>query len=281
MNKLWGKTSGRAVTLLLALLVLVGGCGQPKEGARLTELTIASQVNADNSPVNSQNVFLSSTPAIYFTAKAVDAIQGTRIDIRWMDATRDQVLATEVLRGGRNKERPQEFMLGLKPATSYIYSKINLTGVGWLIGTYEVQVKVDGKDAGQLNFNIVGDKDFDLLTKKTLLKSFYLGSQINQNKQVTIPGTTFSSNQEKIYAVALFKEVPANTDMKVVWKYLDGNQDIDSFYTKFSGSGYLAFDISLEKFGRLWPNRLWPKGNFEVFLYVDNVLIITKNFTVS
>jgi hypothetical protein len=172
-------------------------------------------------------------------------------------------------------------VIGLKPTTSYLSSKINLSGAGWSVGTYEITVNLNDKEIGKLNFNIVGDKDFDLLAKKNLLKSFYLGSQINKDKQITLPGTVFARNQDKIYAVALFKEVPAGTTMKAIWKYLDNNQSIDTFYTQFSGSGYLAFEISLEKFGRLWSDGLWPKGNFEVSLYVDNVLIITKNFTVS
>lgn len=280
MKKFWGQTYWQTIIFFLILLLLAGGCGQPKEGVSLTNLTTTNQINADNSPVNSKNVFLSSAPAIYFTAVAVDATQNTRVDIQWQNATQDQIIATEVFRGGRTKERPQEFLVGLKPTTSYFSSKINLSGLAWSIGTYEVQVKLNGKDVGRINFNIVGDEDFDVLAKKSLLQSFYLGSQINSDKQVTVPGTVFNPNQEKIYAVALFKEVPANTSVKAVWKYLDENRNIDSFYMKFNGSGYLAFEISLEKFGRLWSDGLWPKGNFEVSLYVDNVLIITKNFTV-
>ena len=281
MKEFWGQKSWRTFGLLLILLIMVSGCGAPKEGTSVDNLVITSQINANNSSVNAQNVFLSSVPSIYFTARVINAVQGTKIDVKWVYATGDQIIATESFRGGRSKERPEEFVVGLKPTTSFIASKINLSGIGWSIGTYEVSLSLNGKETGKLNFNVVGDEDFDVLAKKNLLKSFYLGSQINKDKQVAVPGTVFTRNQEKIYAVALFKEVPAGTTIKAVWKYLDDNQSIDAFYTQFSGSGYLPFGISLEKFGRLWHDGLWPKGNFEVSLYVDNVLIITKNFTVS
>lgn len=281
MSKFWGKKSEKGITLLLVLLMITSGCGQPKEGVSLANLTTTNQINADNSPVSSKNVFLSSTPAIYFTAKVIDATQNTVVEVKWRNATKDQVLATESFKGGRTKDRPQEFMVGLKPTTSYLYSKISLSGIGWSIGTYEIQAKLNGVEVGKLNYNIVADDDYDLINKRNLLKNLYLGSQINQDKQITVPSTVFDRDQEKIYASALFKDVPVGTTIRTVWKYLDGNREIDSFYTKFSGSGYLVFEISLEKFGRLWSDGLWPKGNFEVSLYVDNVLIITKNFTVS
>lgn len=270
-----------ALGLLLGLIVTVSGCGQPKALTSINSLTTTAQINQDNSPAHKAQVFLAGTPKIYFSAKVTNAVPGTKVDVQWTYATGNRVIATESFRGGRDKERPQEFMLGLKPATSFIASQITLNQISWPLGTYAVAINLNGQPAGEINFNIVSDKDFDLLSKKGLLKNIYLGSQINKQKQVTIPGTNFTRDQETIYAVALFEDVPANTTIKAVWKYLNGNQEIDSFYAPFSGSGYLPFAIGLENFGRLWADRLWPKGNYEVSLYVDNVPIITKNFTVS
>lgn len=281
MSKLWGNTFRKALPLLLVLLITASGCGGSKAETNIINLAMSTQINTDNSPVNERNVFLSSTPVLYFSAVVVGATSDTKIEVKWLNATKNQVLATETFRGGRTAERPQEFLVGTKPVNSYFSSRLNLVGISWPLNTYEVQVALDGKEVGKINFNVVADKDFDVINKQSYLKNLYLGSAINKDKQVTIPGTTFERSQEKIYAVALFQDMPANTDVLAVWKSLSDSRNIDSFYTKFSGSGYLPFEISLEKFGRLWSDGLWPKGIFEFSLYVDNVLVITKNFAIS
>jgi len=268
------------VILLGVLLLSAAGCGS--KPAQIDRAVIAMEINHDNSPVReAQPNLLLTTPAIYLCAEVANAKEDTTIDVEWRYLTADRVLATEAFRGGRTDDRPQEFVTGVGPATSWIYSHITLTGLSWPVGSYEVTVKLDGREVSRVDFNVVGSQQFDELSKKALVESFYLGSKLNDQSQIAIPGSQFPRSQGEIYAVALLKGAPAATKVRAVWRYLEGGVTINDFLTTFSGSGYLPFDISLSRFGKLWPDRLWPVGTYSVSLYVDNILVTTKNFTVS
>ena len=268
------------VILLGVLLLSAASCGG--KPAQVDRAAIATGINPDNSPVGEAQLnLLLTTPTIYLCAEVVNAKEDTAIDVEWRYLTADRVLATETFRGGRTDDRPQEFITGVGPATSWLYSHITLTGLSWPMGSYEVTVKLDGQEVDRVDFNVVGSQQFDELSKKALVESFYLGSKLNDQSQIAIPGSQFSRSQEEIYAVALLKGAPAATKVRAVWRYLEGGVTINDFLTTFSGSGYLPFDISLSRFGKLWSDRLWPAGTYSVSLYVDNVLVTTKNFTVS
>jgi hypothetical protein len=268
------------VVLLGVLLLSAASCGG--KPAQIGRAVIATEINSNNSPVGETQLnLLLTTPTIYLCAEVVNAKEDTAIDVEWRYLTEDRVLGTETFRGGRTDDRPQEFVTGVGPATSWLYSHITLTGLSWPVGSYEVTVKLDGREVNQVDFNVVGSQQFDELSKKALVESFYLGSKLNDQSQIAIPGSQFSRSQGEIYAVALLKGAPVATKVRAVWKYLEGGVTINDFLTTFSGSGYLPFDISLSRFGKLWPDRLWPAGTYGVSLYVDNVLVTTKNFTIS
>lgn len=280
MKKFFSYLRGPAVWLAVLILLSAAGCGG--KPTQIGRVAIATQINRDNSPVGeSQLNILLITPTIYFCAEAINAKEGSAIDVEWRYLTGDRLLATETFRGGRTDDRPQEFITGVGPVTSWIYSHITLSGLSWPVGSYEVTLRLNGKTERQTDFNIVGSQEFDELGKRALVESFYLGSKLNDQNQVAIPGNQFTRSQEKIYAVALLKNAPVATKVKAIWRYLEKGVTINEFLTTFSGSGYLPFEISLSHFGRIWPDRLWPAGTYSVSLYVDNVLVTTKNFSVS
>lgn len=272
----------KRLLFLLALVLILTAAGCRGEVTSVGEIAITTQIDGDNKPVGgSQQVILSTIPVIYLTAEVINAKQGTAVSVEWRYVTKDQILATELFRGGRNSDKPHEFITGLKPTNSFLASYLILSSLSWPPGSYEALIKLDGRTVKQIGFNIVGSREFDELSKKAMLKKLYLGSRINDQGQMAIPGSNFTQSQEKIYAVALLQGVPPSTVVKATWKYLDANQVITDFSVFFSGSDYLPFEISLERFGRLWPDGLWPRGTYEVALYVDNVLVTTKNFIVS
>lgn len=261
-------------------MLSAAGCGS--QPVSISQVAIATQINTDNSPVyDSQINVLSTTPTIYLCAEVVGAREGTAVDVEWRYLTGDRLISTEAFRGNRSEDTPREFITGVAPATSWISSHITLSSLSWSMGSYEAIVRLNGQEVKRASFNIVGSQEFDELSKKALVETVYLGSKINDQSQITIPGTRFGRSQEKIYAVVLLKDAPAGTGVRAVWEQLETRKQISAFNTTFSGSGYLPFDISLSLLGKSWPDRLWPAGNYSVSIYVDKVLVTTKNFSIS
>jgi len=259
------------------------GCGQTTDNiTSLGKLGITTAINNDNSPFNDfEQVVISTAPEIYLSAQIINVVQGTKAQVEWRYVTGNQIIATEFFKGERSDDKPHEFVIKTSPATSFFSSQITLSDINWPVGSYEVTVTLNNQTIKKINFNIVNDNDFDQLSKKAMLKNLYLGSMVNKENQIAVPGDNFACDQEKIYAVALFQNVPAGTIIKANWTYLDTNRIITNFSVPFSGAGYLPFEINLDRFSRLWSNRLWPAGTYKVSIYVDNVLVTTRNFTVS
>ncbi len=258
------------------------GCRQTSDTASLGQFGITTAINNDNSPFNNfEQVVISTAPEIYLSTQIIDAIKGTKVQVEWRYVTGDQTIATEIFKGERSSDKPHEFIIGTSPTTSFFSSRIILSDINWLVGSYEVIIMLNNRAIQRADFNIVNDSDFDQLSKKAMLENLYLGSMVNKENQIAVPGDNFARDQEKIYAVALFRNVPAGTTIKASWAHLDTNRVITNFSVPFSGADYLPFEISLSRFSRLWPSGLWPTGTYKVSIYVDNVLVTTRNFTVS
>ncbi len=273
--------------LSLVVLVALSGCtlrGKSNEEAEtiIDELGITTKVGVDNSPVFGFSSVVSSTASeIYLSGRIVDAVKGMELKVVWIHVTNNTTIATEVLSGERSRRNQYDFITGSNPKTSYFVSRIVLNDIGWSTGDYEVIVESDNQVIKIINFEIVSNQDFDKASKKNMLRSFYLGSQINVDNQITIPTKEFSQDQTDIYAVALLRNVPLGTTVKASWLYIDNNQKITDFARQFSGNGYLPFNISLDDFSRLWSDGIWPIGHYKVNIYVDNTLIVTENFVVK
>jgi len=270
---------------VLALILAAAGCrgGGEEEEVKTTidELGITTQILPDNSPAQGfSSVILSTTPQIYLSGQINNAVKGVKIGITWKSLVSDRIIASETLSGKNSASQPYDFVIGSVPTTSYFASRILLNDISWPVGDYEVVVESNGQLIKTLSFKIVADDDFDELSKGDLLRGLYLGTEVNDNNQITIPSKRFSRDEENIYAVALLQDVPTSSALKAKWWYVDDNQLITDFSSSFSGSGYLPFKITLDKFSRLWSDNLWPSGNYRVDIYVDNVLIVSKNFTV-
>lgn len=272
----------------LLIMVFLSGCSlsRSKEEVEIKttidELGVTTQIGLDNSPTfGFSNVVSSTAEEIYLSGKITNAVRGMTINIIWRYVTSNTTIATESLNGTRSRNKPYDFITDDDPQTSYFVSRITLNDIGWQIGNYEVIVKYNNRIIETIDFEVVSETDFEQSSKIGMLKSIYLGSQINTSNQITIPTKKFTRDQEDIYAVALFSNIPTSTTIKASWWYIDNNQKITDFTQQFSGNGYFPFKISLDDFSRLWSDGIWPIGHYRVNIYVDNTIVATENFIVN
>jgi len=270
----------KKIAFLLALLLVLGApsCGQNKKAPMMSvgKVAVTTDINDDNSPVLELSEILDRAPVIYCAAEVINGITGSRIEVTWTNLTKDETLATEWFVGERAEAGPHDFIGGTSPTDSWLASSISLTEISWPRGDYEVALQLNRKLVKKVGFRVVSEQEFDISSKKGLIKSLYLGEKINSQNQIISPQEEFSRTTPKIYAVALLSNVPINTSIKATWRHWESGRVISEYAAKFSGSGYLPFEMDLNRVG-----SQWPKGTYTVAVFVDNVQISSKDFTIK
>ena len=265
-------------SLLLLIILGAAGCNSADNQSRLGKLAITTQINQDNTPVAELALIVDTAPKIYLSVELINGRRGDRVRVTWRNLTKDQIVATETFTGRRQTDRPYEFIgLSTTPQTSWLASAITLTDISWPAGDYEAVVQLGSKETQQIGFVITTEQQFDIDAKKALVKNLWLGTQINSQNQIVSPSTKFDQHTEKIYAVVLLQNVPAGTRLKGSWQLLETGEVFSVFMTNFSGGGYLPFILALDEAGK----TIWAKGNYSFNLFVDNVPVISRNFSIG
>ena len=86
-----------------------------------------------------------------------------------------------------------------------------------------------------------------------------------------------SATAPAIYCSGQLENAPEGTTLKITWRYLTNDQDIDSVTLTAEKSGGGPFSSSLTK-----PDSGWPSGKYEVVLDLgtDNSEPIHKQFEI-
>lgn len=104
-----------------------------------------------------------------------------------------------------------------------------------------------------------------------------MAKEVDSETQEPLDSTdTFKANTPVIYCATKVSNAPPETMVKSVWRYTEpgSEQEIDSYTLEADGSAWAAFSLSK-------PDAGWPKGSYEVDLYIDDEIQETKNFTVE
>ncbi|MFA5967211.1 MAG: hypothetical protein WC805_01660 [Patescibacteria group bacterium] len=270
----------RKIVFLIALLLVLGApsCKQDNQDKTMTvgQAAITTDVNGDNSPVLELDKVLDRAPVIYCAVEIINGTAGNQVEVTWTDLTNNKTIATEWFVGKRADTGPHDFIGDTSPTNSWLATSIALNEVSWPRGDYEVAIQLNRQLAKKIGFQVVSEQEFDVSIKKGLVKSLYLGEEINSQNQIISPQTEFGRTVPRIYAVALLSNVPSGTSVKAAWRHWESGRVISTYTAKFSGSGYLPFAMDLNRVG-----NQWPKGTYTVTVSVDNVEISSKDFTIE
>jgi hypothetical protein len=92
--------------------------------------------------------------------------------------------------------------------------------------------------------------------------------------------TTFSVDTPEIFLSAKFSNAPSDTEIMAEWVYVEGEAEelrdylIDAVSIYVTGTDYLFFSMPM-------PGQGWPRGQYEVMLYIDGKEAETVSFTVQ
>ncbi len=98
---------------------------------------------------------------------------------------------------------------------------------------------------------------------------------IDSNYAPIDPTDIFPSGTDEIHISIKFKNFTNKDSLKVVWKYVETEEDISTqeFTPQESGSGYHSFNIKIAEG--------FPSGRYNVKLYFNGNLFISSDFTVQ
>lgn len=271
----------KKIIFLLALLLILGAPSCRQSDTKIPvmsvgKVAITTDVNDDNSPVLELSDVLDRAAVIYSSVEIINGQSGNRVEVAWKNISTGQVLATEWFIGKRQEGSPHDFLVETPPVNSWLVSSLSLAEISWPRGEYEVEVQLNHKLAKKVGFKIVSEQEFNVTSKKAMVKSLYLGEKINSQSQVITPQIEFSRTTPRIYAVALMSGVPKDTVVEATWRHWESGQIISKYTTKFTGSGYVPFRMDLDRIG-----SQWSKGTYTVAIFVDNVKIASKDFTIK
>ncbi|MBN1862417.1 MAG: hypothetical protein JW790_02100 [Dehalococcoidales bacterium] len=113
------------------------------------------------------------------------------------------------------------------------------------------------------------------------LSEITMAKSIDQETYQPIEKTdTFGVNTPEIFLSAKFSNAPSDTEVMAEWVYVEGEAEelknylIDSVSINVSGTDYLYFAMPM-------PGQGWPRGQYEVTLYIDGKEVETVSFTVE
>ncbi|MEA1910022.1 MAG: hypothetical protein U9M89_03310 [Patescibacteria group bacterium] len=272
---MWWK---RLTSILISVLLLSApSCNNSQSIAKIGQMAVSTDVNLNNSPVSEMKTVVSIAPKIYASVEVVGGARGDSIQVVWENKTEGRIIETELFEGRHSASRPHEFEGGKFPITSWLASIITLEDYSWPTGEYIVTATLNGASERSAFFEVVTESDYDQKNKEKMIKNITFGTEINSRNQVVSKAENFARTDENIYASVLFQDVPEGTQMKANWKSLETGEGLSNFVQDYAGSGYLAFKLGLDEVGR----TVWLRGNYVFQLFVDNTLVITKNFTIS
>jgi len=155
-SKSYRLALGIAIVLILAA-VLVTGCGQkeasPSNGV-ISEITMSTDVDSNNRPVNPTTVFPIDAAGFFCSFKVSGFPVGSELEAQWIYVGGDP--EAEVTIGKNSVADTQKATITKKGQgyTSTVYAKPPIPDYTWPKGDYKVVISVDGQEKGSAYFKV-------------------------------------------------------------------------------------------------------------------------------
>jgi hypothetical protein len=103
-----------------------------------------------------------------------------------------------------------------------------------------------------------------------------LGNTVNNDHQVTKPGTTFAASDKTIYASVATEGNSTGAKLSAKWSYLEGQSVLVSNITESivtDGPAVTTFKVQ--------NPDLWPEGKYKVEISLDGKTVADQDFQIS
>ena len=263
---------------LIFVSLIAASCGPgPTPDAQLTELAITRTIGINNEATSATDLIPASAKSIYLSGRVLQPKSSTRIKVVWSKLS-GGIVGTESFSGTASRD---QFDFDRSISGSYFASQVDRTGVTWEQGAYKADVYVGSKLYDSLSYKVVSDTEADISQNKKILSSVSFGSELDDAGGLANSQTTFSRSTPHIYIDLSLAGTNAGNKIETSVRYLKGDQVINTFTTTTGRDTDVIFDLSLSQFGRLWTDKLWPSGGFEVLTKINGTVVSTQSFIVN
>jgi hypothetical protein len=273
------KPRGILVASILFVVLSAASCGpQTTDRTQITNLAIAREIGVDNQAILASDVVPASAPSIYLSGQVVRPVAGTKVRVSWLQLP-NTTISTEDFSGSRSGGNLFDF--DKTQTTSNFASKIDRTGIAWEEGEYRADAYLGNRLVDSLFFKVVSDSEADAANNKRVISKVSFGDSLSDNGHIAVSKTTFTRSTDHIYIQVALAGTQPGHKIEASVRYLKANQVINIFTTTTGRDDTLVFDLSLSQYGRLWTDKLWPSGGFQVDVKVNGTSATTPSFVIN
>ncbi len=271
--------------ILAGILIFMGltgsSCNRPQANTTtdIAQAVIATGIKYDNQPENNLEEVGDSSPSIYLSAQVVRPTSTTAIRVVWYKLP-NQILATETFSGKRTDSRNQ-FDFNYKTNSSWLSSRIERPSLSWPTGDYKTEVYIGENLAKTVFFHIATDAEAEKQQLGRIITSLSFGDSLTGDNRISSGKTYFSRTTPTIYIQVGIGNAPAGTDLEVAVRQVKTDTLVNTFSSVVSGNDTVLFSLGKSQFGRLWSDKLWPTGSFEVTAKINQTTVRTANFIIQ
>ncbi len=271
-----------ALVFVIALVGLTGAsCSRPVTETKTTipQAVITTGIKYTNQPENNLEQVGGSSSVIYLAVEVNYPTSNTEVRVVWRKMP-NQVIATETFTGKRTNTRNQ-LDFDYRLASSWLSSRVERPSLSWPMGEYKTEVYLDGGLAKTVFFSIVSDAEAEKQRVRGVVNSLTLGDTLTDDNRLANTKTTFSRNTPVIYIQTKISGATAGTNLEVAVRHVKTDLAVNTFSAVVAGDDTLIFSLDRNQVGRLWSDKLWPVGSFEVTAKINQATARTTNFVIQ
>ncbi|MDD5605847.1 MAG: hypothetical protein PHR51_00700 [Patescibacteria group bacterium] len=266
--------------LVVALWFTLGAasCSRDISSTNIGQVAIATGLNLYNQPSNELAKVAASTETIYAAVEVFDPTPTTRIRVRWYRWP-SELIASEDFVGQRSSANKFDYQAGAK--SSFLASSIKKNDLTWALGEYKVEVLVNNNPAKSVMFDIVPDNEALAGELAAIVHKISTASALDDDFKISDAQTTFARNVDDIFVQTNIRGADAGTAVSIRVRYVKEDNIFATFSYEVDEDQDIVVDLERDRYGKLWSDRLWPEGAFEITVLVNNLEAASHTFLVK
>lgn len=263
----------------VAMLLTLGAvsCSGDKDVTSVGQVTVATGLELYNQASNELSKVSASVEKIYLSVEILNPIQFTRVRVKWYQLP-SKLLASEDFIGRRDGSNKFDF--NRNAGASFLASSIVKNSVSWPIGEYKAEVFINNNLAKTVFFNVVTEIEASTSRLAAIVRSLKTGDELNNQFKLGNNKTVFNRTTDNIYVQANIRNAEPGTDLTIRVRYVKEDRVFATFAYEIIDDEDIVIDLTRDRFGKLWTDKLWPEGTFEAMVLVNNVKVSSHTFFV-
>ncbi len=236
-------TFRKTLCLLVALLLAALAASCSFTTAKVTEAILTDTIDADGMPGDPVDAFPCDATAVYASAKLLNAPDNTQVRVLWTYLTDGSIVDEVTIDSGEIENR-------------YIYSYLEPQAI-MPQGDYQVEFFVDDRSEPDAS------AAFHVTSSSASVKEAFVTRSVSEDGDPGDPVESFAVDAKTLYASAVLEGATQNTQVRILWTYITGGQQIDEVTIAGVDPENPNF------YSTLSPTATLPEGDYQVEFFIN------------